>query len=206
MPNVPVEISASSREPYEWRLGKVSSRWLDWKPYARFSQKLLLFSIVVRLRPAAMIQATRNHSLRITFCCNRNISLCLQVCLFAKIFTEENNACYEWFSFTSSVKVSSSIWTHVAVTWDHATEYSTIYVDGKSVGYRTYSRPRTLFFYPPTGEPYKIGNDVHWNDHQFYGSVMDLYVFGTALSLDKINKLRGWCLIRRYKYKSMVIY
>ena len=112
--------------------------------------------------------------------------------------------CYEWFSITSSVKVSSNIWTHVAVTWDHATGYSAIYVDGKNVGYRTYS-PRTLFFYPPTGKPYKIGNDGHWNDNQFYGSVMDLYVFGTALSLDEINKLRGWCLIRRYKYKSMVM-
>ena len=34
-----------------------------------------------------------------------------------------------------------------------------------------------------------VGNDQQ--DHQFQGSVMDLLVFGTALSLDEINKLRG---------------
>ena len=54
-------------------------RWLDWRPYARSSQRLLPFSIVARLLPAAMIQATRSHSLRIIFCCNRKISLCPQV-------------------------------------------------------------------------------------------------------------------------------
>ena len=102
-----------------------------------------------------------------------------------------------WYYLTSSVKVSSNIWTHVVVTWDHASGYSTIYVDGKNVGYRTYS-PTSLVFYPPTGKPYKIGNDGHSNDHQYYGSVMDLHVFGTTLSLDGINKLRGWCLIPLY--------
>ena len=110
---------------------------------------------------------------------------------------------YKWYSLESGVKVSSNVWTHVAVTWDHATGNSTIYVNGKNVGYRTY--PPGVFFYPPTGKPYKIGNDGHWDDHQFYGSVMDLYVFGTALSLDQINKLRGWCLISLYKHTSLVL-
>ena len=101
---------------------------------------------------------------------------------------------YRWYYFEGGVKVSSNIWTHVAVTWDHATGNSTIYVNGKNVGNRTFPS-RDIFFYPPTGKPYKIGNDGHWTDGQFHGSVMDLYVFGTALSLDQINKLRGWCLI-----------
>ena len=91
----------------------------------------------------------------------------------------------------------------MAVTWDHTTGNSTIYVNGENVGFRT-DPPREVFFYQPTGKPYKIGNDGHWDDHQFHGSVMDLYVFGTALSLDQINKLRGWCLILLYKHKSLV--
>ena len=82
----------------------------------------------------------------------------------------------------------------MAVTWDHATGNSTIYVNGKNVGYRTFPS-RKISFFSRTGEPYKIGNDGHRDDHQFHGSVMDLYVFGTALSLDQINKLRGYCLI-----------
>ena len=111
----------------------------------------------------------------------------------------------EWYLTQSSVKVFLNIWTHVAVTWDHKTGNSTIYVNGKIVGYRTIP-PRKVSFYPPTGKKYKIGNDGHWYDHQFYGSVMDLYVFGTALSLDQINKIRGWCLIPLYKHKSLVTF
>ena len=54
-----------------------------------------------------------------------------------------------------NTKVSSNIWTHVAVTWDYATGISAIYVDGKNVGYRNYP-PREVFFYLPTGKPYKL--------------------------------------------------
>ena len=43
------------------------------------------------LTPSSDDPSDPEHSLRITFCCNRKISLCPQVCLFAKIFTEENN-------------------------------------------------------------------------------------------------------------------
>ena len=116
--------------------------------------------------------------------------------VFGRHSTDDNNA-NEWYLLQSSVKVSSNIWTHVAVTWDHATGNSKIYVDGRNVGYRRYITGKTLF-YTPTGQPYKIGNDGHRESHQYYGSVMDLYVFGTALSQDEINKLRGWCLIPLY--------
>ena len=110
----------------------------------------------------------------------------------------------EWYFVQSSVKVSLNIWTHVAVTWDHKTGNSTIYVNGQKVGYRTYP-PREVSFHPPTGKQYRIGNDGQRNDHQFYGSVMDLYVFGTALSLDQINKVRGSYLIQINKRKSLVV-
>ena len=64
-----------------------------------------------------------------------------------------------------------------------------IYADGKLNKERFY--PGSSPFAQPTGWRYQIGKDGHWNGHQFHGSVMDLYVFGTALSLDQINKLRG---------------
>ena len=94
----------------------------------------------------------------------------------------------QWWNL--GIKLSLSNWTHVAVTWDHVTGTVLIYADGKEVARKQYT-PSDYSFYTPTGKPYRIGNDGHWNNHQFHGSVMDLYVFGTALSLNEINKLRG---------------
>ena len=88
-----------------------------------------------------------------------------------------------------STNVNLDTWTHVAVTWDHVTGAVFIYVDGKVVGNRSYTPGAT--FFQPTGNLYQIGDDGHTDDHQFYGSVMDLYVFVSALSLDQLNKLRG---------------
>ena len=95
----------------------------------------------------------------------------------------------EWFSLWTT-PISLNTWIHVAVTCDHVKGILLIYADGKKGVQRTYF-PEEAPFYGPTGRPYMIGNDGHEKNHQFYGSVMDLYVFGTALSLDKINKLRG---------------
>ena len=105
-----------------------------------------------------------------------------------------------WYFVESSTVVALDTWTHVAVTWNHVKGSSLLYIDGKKKGYRTYL-PRRTSFYKPSGRPYKIGNDDHWDDHQFYGSVMDIYVFGTELSVSEINKLRGWCVIRPYKHQ-----
>ena len=77
----------------------------------------------------------------------------------------------------------------MAVTWDHVNGLVSIYADGKLNKERFY--PRSSTFAQPTGWRYQIGKDGHWNGHQFNGSVMDLYVFGTALSMEQINKLRG---------------
>ena len=94
----------------------------------------------------------------------------------------------EWFYLKSTVAISNT-WTHVAVTVDDVRKAVYIYVDGKEVGYRSY-KPEAKS-YGPTGKLYQIGDDGHWNDHQFHGSIMDLYVFGMALTLDQINRLRG---------------
>ena len=105
------------------------------------------------------------------------------------IFHRPQDGKEKWFS-VGSTKVSLHTWTHVAVTWDHVKRAVYIYADGKEIGYRSYGAG--VAFYGHTGKLYQIGNDGHTNEnHQFYGSIMDLYVFGTALTLDQINKLRG---------------
>ena len=77
----------------------------------------------------------------------------------------------------------------MVVNWNHEKRDVSILADGKTVGDRSFTSGAT--FYQPTGRWYQIGDDGHKNDHQFNGSVMDLYVFGSALSLEQINKLRG---------------
>ena len=95
----------------------------------------------------------------------------------------------KWFSLQSS-SITSDTWTHVAVTWDHVIGTVYIFADGKQIGYRSYDPE--VRFYGPTGKLCEIGNDGHFvENHQFDGSIMDLYVFGAALTLDQINKLRG---------------
>jgi len=96
----------------------------------------------------------------------------------------------EWklWSIESS-KVTLDSWTHVAVTWDYVNGFVLIYVDGKVNTAGLY--PRGSTFIQPTGWRYQIGKDGHRNGNQFHGSMMDLYVFGTALLPDQIYKLRG---------------
>ena len=103
-------------------------------------------------------------------------------------FERHSHGITEWWYFRST-KLLLNTWTHVAVTWNHVTGNVYLYTNGTIVGSRSFT-PGTKF-YTPTGNSYKIANDGHWDDNQFYGSVMDLYVFGTALSLDEIAKVRG---------------
>ena len=103
-------------------------------------------------------------------------------------FERHSHGITEWWYFRST-KLLLNTWTHVAVTWNHVTGNVYLYANGIIVGSRSFT-PGTKF-YTLTGNPYKIANDGHQNDHQFYGSVMDLYVFGTALSRDEIAKVRG---------------
>lgn len=103
----------------------------------------------------------------------------------------------EW-PFLESSTISLRTWTHVIIKWEHHTETATVYADGRKVGTKVYSPEET--FYEPTGMPYMIGNDGHWLNHQFQGSVMDFYVFGKALSLGEINKLRGMIIVKLHRY------
>ena len=104
-------------------------------------------------------------------------------------FARHSHGIGEWWHFKST-KLSFSTWTHLAVTWNHVTGNVYLYANGIIVGSRSFT-PGTKF-YPLTGNPYKIANDGHpTKDRQFDGSVMDLFVFGTALSRDEIAKVRG---------------
>ena len=87
------------------------------------------------------------------------------------------------FYLASFNDVSLSSWTHLVVTWHHVTGALSMYADGKTIGHTTYP-PNEEVILEPSGEPYKIGSFSS-------GSAMDLYVFGTALSPNEINRLRG---------------
>ena len=105
------------------------------------------------------------------------------------IFHRHQNGKEEWFSL-GSASVISDTWIHVAVTWDHVIGAVYIYADGKQIGYRSVESEAT--FYGLTGKLYQIGDDGDTSeDHQFHGLIMDLYVFGAALTSDQISELRG---------------
>ena len=115
------------------------------------------------------------------------------------IVFQRDSSGYERRSNIESNVLSLRTWTHVVVTWEHEKGTVVIYADGQRVGSTSFSSD--IRYYGPTTKPYRIGNDGQGVDHQFQGSVMDLYVFGTALSAKDINKLRGNRLtISRYQY------
>lgn len=92
----------------------------------------------------------------------------------------------EWWSLTSK-EIPLKKWIHLVVTWNNEAGKVFIYADGVEIAYRTFST--SAKFYDSSRYLYVVGNAK--KTHQFQGSVMDLFVFGTALSLDEINKLRG---------------
>ena len=106
-----------------------------------------------------------------------------QKIIFHRHSHDENE---EWWSLTSS-EIPLNKWIHLVVTWNKEECKVFIYADGVEIAYRTFSS--SAKFYSSSGRLYMVGNDQQ--DHQFQGSVMDLFVFGTALSLHEINKLRG---------------
>ena len=66
-----------------------------------------------------------------------------------------------------------------------------MYMDGNIISYRTFPPEKMLSVYDPSGRRYRIGYGARYSSRQFNGLVMDLYVFGTALSAKEINRLRG---------------
>ncbi|XP_078379572.1 uncharacterized protein LOC144662599 isoform X1 [Oculina patagonica] len=110
-----------------------------------------------------------------------------------KIKLQRQQKGYDTLWSLESANITMDNWTHVAVTWETVTGSVLIYADGKINGKGSYFLGNT--FSEPTGLQYLIGEVGHRDRHHFYGSVADLYVFGTALSLEQINKLRGFPVI-----------
>ena len=106
-----------------------------------------------------------------------------------KIMLQRHQQGYDTLWSLESANITMDRWVHVAVTWDHVTGFVKIYADSEVKGERLH-HPEDVFS-QPTGWRYLIGKDGDWSNHQFYGSMMDLYVFGTALSLEEINQLIG---------------
>ena len=96
---------------------------------------------------------------------------------------------YGWWILLSGTIIPLNQWIHVAVTWKQNEGLAQLYMDAVEVGNKSFSPSDK--FYEPTGHQYQIGNDGHWDDHQFYGAIMDLYVLDVALSRDELNHLRG---------------
>ena len=98
----------------------------------------------------------------------------------------------EPFKLTGLGKVSLDSWTHLVVTWHQLKGTLSMYMDGNIIGHTTFPPKEMLSVYDPSGRRYTIGLARRYHgSQQFNGLVMDLYVFGTALSPKEINRLRG---------------
>lgn len=85
---------------------------------------------------------------------------------------------------TAHERIPLNKWTHVTATWDG--HIITLYVDGEERDGRSLDSPKT----PDSSSDktaFIAGNpNRDFNNNQFLGSVMDLYVFGNALSRDNV--------------------
>lgn len=108
-----------------------------------------------------------------------------------KIVFERGILNAETFKLTGLSEVSSNSWTHLVVTWHHVKGTLSMYMDGNIISHTTFPPRKMLSVDDPSGRRYIIGHDRRYVRRQFNGLVMDLYVFGTALSPKEINRLRG---------------
>ena len=116
------------------------------------------------------------------------------------IFSRHSKGEEKWWSLESSA-IPLNTWIHVAVDWQHDEGTVRIYVDGQQVAYKVITPKK---FHKPTGNAYRIGMDG--NDQQFYGSVMELYVFGTTLTEKKLEQLRGQCIYHLHNMSKHLIF
>lgn len=92
----------------------------------------------------------------------------------------------------SDEEIKFNTWTHFAITFDKETEGLSLYIDGKKQEHA--SLWQGIDYFKHLGTPTcTIGNMPNFlanRTHQFYGSVMDLYILNTA-SDETVDLLRG---------------
>ena len=112
------------------------------------------------------------------------------------VIIEALNETLFWRMKTAHERINLNKWTHVTATWDGHT--ITLYVDGED------SEGRNSFGYQPKeadmssveSAPAFIAGNPHFENHQFIGAIMDLYIFGIALPRDDVIKVYRGALFK----------
>jgi hypothetical protein len=66
-----------------------------------------------------------------------------------------------------------------------------LYIDANEVAVKLFDTNKK--WHPPR-DTYEIGTDGHSDEHQFLGSVMDLYIIEGVMNSEQLNNLRGKCI------------
>ena len=91
-----------------------------------------------------------------------------------------------WKMKTAHERIPLDKWVHTAATWDG---YNiTLYVDGQEMYGKSFDSPATKDSSYESANAF-IGGHQYYEEYQFNGSIMDLFVFGTVLSRDNIMKV-----------------
>lgn len=90
----------------------------------------------------------------------------------------------------SEEEIKFNTWTHFAITFDKETEGLSLYIDGKKQEHASLWQGINYFKGTPTCTIGNMPKVLADRTHQWYGSVMDLYILNTS-SDETVDLLRG---------------